>query len=96
MRKEKSNNFKGIRMSKQEKLLRRLSSKPKDFTWSELVSLMTALGFDMEKSSGSGRKFILQSTSGVLLIHEPHPTKVLKPYQVRDAIALLEKEGFLK
>ena len=83
-------------MSKQEKLLRRLASKPKDFTWSELVSLMTALGFDMEKSTGSGRKFILEETNAVLFFHEPHPAKVLKPYQVRDAITLLEKEGFLK
>jgi hypothetical protein len=57
---------------------------------------MTALGFDMEKSSGSGRKFILESTGGVLLIHEPHPAKILKPYQVLDAIVLLEKEGFLR
>jgi len=83
-------------VSKREKLLRRLSSKPKDFTWSELVSLMTALGFDMEKSSGSSRQFILEATGGVLYIHEPHPRKILKPYQVHDAIVLLEKEGFLK
>jgi hypothetical protein len=57
---------------------------------------MTALGFDMEKSSGSGRKFILERTGAVLFIHEPHPAKVLKPYQVKDAIALLEREGFTK
>lgn len=83
-------------MSKQEKLVYRLLSKPKDFTWSELVSLMTALGFDIEKSSGSSRKFIHKETQAVLFIHEPHPSKVLKPYQVRDTIALLEREGFVK
>jgi hypothetical protein len=83
-------------VSKREKLLRRIASKPKDFTWSELVSLMTALGFDMEKSSGSGRKFFLKETGAVLFIHEPHPAKVLKPYQVKDAITLLERAGILK
>jgi hypothetical protein len=83
-------------VSKKEKLLERISSKPKDFTWIELVSLMTALGFDTEKSSGSGRKFILEATGGVLFIHQPHPAKILKPYQVRDAVDLLEKEGFLR
>ncbi len=83
-------------MSKKEKLLRRLTSRPKDFTWSELVSLMTTLGFDMEKSSGSGRKFFLERTGVVLFIHEPHPAKVLKPYQVKDAIDLLERAGILK
>jgi hypothetical protein len=36
-------------MSRQEKLLRRIASSPKDFTWSELVSLMTSLGFEVEK-----------------------------------------------
>ena len=83
-------------MSKKEKLLSRISSKPNDFTWAELVSLMTALGFNMEKSSGSGRKFILESTGGVLFIHQPHPVKILKPYQVRDAVTFLEREGFLQ
>jgi len=83
-------------VSKKQKLLRRLTSKPKDFTWSELVSLMTALGFDMEKSSGSGRRFILEETGAVLFIHEPHPRKILKPYQVHDAVVLLEREGILK
>jgi predicted RNA binding protein YcfA (HicA-like mRNA interferase family) len=83
-------------MSKQKKLLRRLASKPTDFTWSELVSLMTALGFEVEKASGSGRKFIHSQTEATLFIHEPHPAKILKAYQVRDAIQLLRSEGFLQ
>jgi predicted RNA binding protein YcfA (HicA-like mRNA interferase family) len=82
-------------MSKQEKLSRRLLSKPKDFTWSGLVSLMLALGFHVERSSGSGRKFIHEETEAVLFIHEPHPSKVLKPYQVRDVVMLLEREGLI-
>lgn len=83
-------------MSKQQKLLRRLVSKPTDFTWSELVSLMTALGFEVEKSSGSGRKFIHTQTDATLFIHEPHPARVLKVYQVRDVIQLLKAEGFIQ
>lgn len=83
-------------MSRQEKVIRRLLSKPKDFTWAELVSLMTAFGFDMEKASGSGRKFIHPTTEATLFIHEPHPAKVLKSYQVRDAVHLLKTEGFIK
>jgi hypothetical protein len=83
-------------MSKQEKVIRRLVSKPKDFTWAELVSLMTAFGFEMERSSGSGRKFIYPATEATLFLHEPHPAKVLKQYQIRDAIHLLKTEGFIK
>jgi hypothetical protein len=83
-------------MSKHEKAIRRLLSKPKDFKWSELVSIMTAFGFEMEKGSGSSRKFILPSTEATLFIHEPHPSKVLKSYQVRDTVDLLEREGFIQ
>jgi hypothetical protein len=83
-------------MSKHEKAIQRLLSRPKDFKWSELVSIMTGFGFELEKASGSSRKFILPSTEATLFIHEPHPSKVLKPYQVRDAVDFLEQEGFLK
>lgn len=82
-------------MSKREKLLKRLASRPADFAWAELVSLMTSLEFELEKASGSGRKFVHPVTESVLYIHEPHPAKVLKSYQVRDAIHFLKKEGIL-
>jgi len=82
-------------LSKREKLLKRLASRPKDFTWAELVSLMTSLDFEMERASGSGRKFVHPVAESVLYIHEPHPAKVLKSYQVHDAIDYLKKEGLL-
>jgi hypothetical protein len=82
-------------MSKHEKLLKRIAARPKDLTWSELVSLMSSLSFEMERSSGSGRKFINADTHATLFIHEPHPAKVLKSYQVRDAIHFLKEEGYL-
>ena len=81
-------------MSKQEKALHRLASKPKDFTWQELVTLMTGLSFILEKAGGSGRKFVLPETTLTLFIHEPHPNSTLKAYQVRDAIDILERGGF--
>jgi hypothetical protein len=56
---------------------------------------MGNLKFELEKASGSGRKFVHPSTESVLYIHEPHPVKVLKSYQVRDAIYFLKKEGLL-
>jgi len=82
-------------VSKHEKLLKRLASRPADFTWAELVSLMASLEFEMEKASGSGRKFVHPVRESVLYIHEPHPAKVLKSYQVRDAVFFLRKEGIL-
>ena len=82
-------------MSRQEKLLKRIASRPKDFTWAELTTLMVSLGIQMTAASGSARKFINPSTSGRFNIHEPHPSNILKRYQVRDAIDFLKKEGFL-
>lgn len=82
-------------MSKRDKALRRLASKPKDFTWQELVALMTAFSFTLVKAGGSSRKFILSETGLTLCLHEPHPSSTLKAYQVKDAIEILQRGGFL-
>jgi HicA toxin of bacterial toxin-antitoxin, len=82
-------------MSKQEKALRRLASKPKDYSWQELVTLMTGLSFTLENAGGSGRKFVQTETGATLFIHAPHPDKTLKAYQIRDAIDILKRGGFL-
>jgi len=82
-------------MSRHEKLLQRITSTPKDFTWPELRSLMSALGIELVTSSGSARKFINPATGGRFNIHQPHPSNILKLYQVRGAIDFLKQEGFL-
>lgn len=82
-------------MSKREKALSRLKSKPKDFTWEELVGLMTACGYELKRTGGSGRKFVHIATATVMYIHQPHPSNVLKGYQVREAIDELMEKGFL-
>jgi predicted HicB family RNase H-like nuclease len=81
-------------MSKQEKALRRLSSKPTDFTWPELASVMNALGIEMTSASGSGRKFRNPVTGKQFTIHQPHPSNILKRYQVNEAVEFLEAGGF--
>lgn len=56
---------------------------------------MSGLGCEMERSWGSGRKFFNPETEATLFIHEPHPAKVLKPYQVRDAVDFLKRERYI-
>lgn len=76
-------------MSKQRKLEDRLRTKPKDFHWSELVSLLSGKGFSCnESTSGSSTKFIHIKSKIVIDIHKPHPNKILKMYQIK---ALIEK-----
>jgi hypothetical protein len=84
-------------MTRGEKLIERFYRKPKDFRWDELVSLMNLFGYKLTKqgkTSGSRRKFI--HTDGArLYIHEPHPRKILKTFQIEYIYERLEKEGHI-
>ena len=83
-------------MTKQQKAADRLLAKPRDFAWGELKALMEASGYELKRTGGSGRKFIHLETQATFFIHEPHPAKVLKGYQVRDAISFLRQEGHIR
>jgi hypothetical protein len=84
-------------MSKEQKALDRLVSRPTDYEWRELESLMTSFGYRLEKAGGgSSRKFIHNETKAVFMIHEPHPRKVLKLYQTKNAIDFLKQEKHIK
>jgi len=84
-------------MSKQEKLRRRFKSRPTDFTWSELQSLLCGLGYELSvggKTGGSRVKF-LHLERPPIIMHKPHPTSILKRYQVAQILEFLNKEGLL-
>lgn len=74
-------------MSKKEKLVARLLTCPKDFTYDELRSLLGLLGFE-ERSKGrtSGSRVEFAKGRDTILLHKPHPNNQLKPYQVRQII----------
>ena len=82
-------------VSKLDKLKNRLLSRPADFSWQELCTLMNAFGFELKQAGGSGRKFVHPDGDVTLFLHEPHPGSILKAYQVRAAITLLKAEAFL-
>lgn len=84
-------------MTKVDKLRKKLLSKPKDFTWSELKTLLTNFGFEeynSGKTSGSRVRFVHTNYNDVIL-HKPHPNHELKGYQVKQIIIQLKKEGLL-
>jgi len=82
-------------MSKCQKLLERLLSKPKDFAWSEAVSLLKLMGFEVIYGKGSRRKFMHKKTKALIILHEPHPNKIMKSYAINEMIDALEGGGFL-
>lgn len=84
-------------MSKHEKLLKRFASKPVDFSWSELKSLLANFGYTLSAGSISGgsRVKFLHAVRPPVIMHKPHPTSVLKRYQVEQILEYLKKEGLL-
>ena len=82
-------------MGKKEKLLNRLESLPRDFTFDEARSLMESCGYRMStggKTGGSRVKFYLGKK--VFAIHKPHPRKELLEYQVKEILSELKEKGF--
>ena len=83
-------------MGKKEKLIARLKSVPRDFTFEEARNLLELLGFgesDKGKTSGSRVKF--RNGNVPIFLHKPHPRKELKEYQVHYIIEVLAKEGLI-
>jgi len=79
-------------VSKLQKAVTRLLAKPVDYTGDELLSLMIALGYEGRTSGGSGRRFFDPASKALFFMHEPHPSRILKAYQIRAVIQFLRKE----
>jgi hypothetical protein len=79
-------------VSKLQKAITRLLAKPSDYTWGELLSLMNGFGYELRTAGGSSRKFFDPATKATFFMHEPHPSKVLKGYQVRAIILRRERK----
>jgi len=85
-------------MSQKEKLIIRLLSKPRDFRYSELVSLLGSLGYQEVKTgrtSGSRIAFCHAKTRHIIRLHRPHPGDILKIYQLEMTIDVLKMEGLI-
>jgi hypothetical protein len=85
-------------MARSEKLLRRLLDSPTDFTFGELETLLSGLGFRLSNAggtSGSAVRFINSKTGQIIRLHKPHPSPVLKQYLVKFIIEELKQGGYL-
>jgi len=85
-------------MSKEEKLIKRLLLKPKEFTYNELRRILTHLGYTESqsgKTSGSRVAFINDETKHIIRLHKPHPGNELKQYQIEQIIDELDLRRFV-
>jgi len=80
-------------MSKTEKLIVRLLSHPKDFTYSELKTILTFWGY--EEVQGAGSRVCFRREKHKIKLHKPHPGNLLKQYQIGLIIDELKKEGLI-
>ena len=84
-------------MTRRDKLVARLRSRPKDLTWDELVRLLGALGYSEAKggkTGGSRRRFV-HPTAAAIALHKPHPCNIVKMYVVDELLRLLTEEGMI-
>lgn len=85
-------------MSIIDKLIQRLLSLPKDFTYSEARTLLSNLGFqECNKGRTSGSRVIFKrEVDGLsIMLHKPHPGDVMKAYSVKQLKKDLEENGVL-
>jgi hypothetical protein len=83
-------------MGKKDKLIKKLLSRPKDFTFDEMASLLSYFGYDLKQGgTGSGVKFIKEGSNEVINFHKPHPDGILKRYVLEQIIEKLRKDGLL-
>ena len=80
-------------MSKAEKLIARLLARPKNFTYSELKTLLLSLGYS--EVQGAGSRVCFASESHKIKLHKPHPGNILKAYQLDLVIEELTKKGLI-
>ena len=83
-------------MGKKEKLIERLKSYTKDFTFNELQNVLESLGFELlskGKTSGSRVRFLKANI--VIILHKPHRRKELLEYQIKQVLDILEREDLI-
>lgn len=79
-------------MSKKEKLIGRFLRIPSDFHYDEVVKLLGYFGFiEVKKGKTSGSRVKFENKKGVpIILHKPHPSGIMKKYQIRQLKEILE------
>ena len=87
----------GDGLSRRDKLLGRFLSRPKDITFEETTTLMKHYGYYITGGgkTGGSRVSFTDGKGDYIRIHKPHPSNILKLYQVDDIITALSERGLL-
>ena len=83
-------------MGRLEKAKERLKAIPKDYTYSEVRTLLRHIGFEefnKGKTSGSRVKFYRKKDGLIIMLHKPHPGDVMSVASTRDVYEQLHRIG---
>ena len=87
-------------MSRKDKLIKRLLSLPKDFTFDDVVTLLASFNFfeiKTGKTSGSAVRFKNNVfPHEPIIFHKPHPQNIIKIYVLKSIIECLMRCNLLK
>ena len=85
-----------IEFEQKRKMIKRLKSRPRDFTFNEIEALLLSLGFEKDnKGKTSGSKVSFISKNCKINLHKPHPHNELKLYQIDELIKFLKSEELI-
>lgn len=84
-------------MGTRDKLIKRFSTLPKDFTWDEMHRLLVLLGYTPDnKGKTSGSRVVFKNPNKKpIMLHKPHPGNILKEYVMKQVFEYLKKENLL-
>lgn len=82
-------------MGKREKLIERFKRLPKDFTFEEMLTLMSIYGYK-GATSGSRVRFRNVLNGAYVDIHRPHPGSIMKAWMMKTVFQHLKDNGLLK
>ncbi|MFP1682581.1 type II toxin-antitoxin system HicA family toxin [Alloalcanivorax sp. C16-1] len=78
-----------------DRLILRLLSLERTFTWEDLETLLGRLGYRRQEGRGSRVKFTNGNSRQLINLHRPHPGNELKRYARRQIIEKLEDGGLI-
>jgi hypothetical protein len=88
-----------LSMSRRDKLLRRLLSRPADFRFDEMSRMLKDFGYEeirSGKTSGSRVAYLNKLSGHIIRLHRPHPRCIMKRYQMELVEDALRAKGAVK
>lgn len=82
-------------MTRADKLKNKLATAGKTFVFSDLITVLKQLGYDMQERAGSRVVFINKNNlNDRIHLHKPHPENTIKGGALKAVKTYLEERGY--